>query len=84
MFREIGDKFGMTETLLQLSGVVQNEDHQQAVLFIEEKLALSREIGDQDGVASALSSLADLALSRDNYQQAIPLYEESLARSPDC
>jgi len=78
-FREIGDKFGVAETLLQLSGLVQNDDHQQAVLFIEEKLALSREIGDQDGIASALSSLADLALSQDDYGQAIPLYAESLA-----
>jgi non-specific serine/threonine protein kinase len=78
-FREIGDKFGVAETLLQLSGLVQNDDHQQAVLLIEEKLALSREIGDQDGIASALSSLADLALSRDDYEQAIPLYAESLA-----
>jgi non-specific serine/threonine protein kinase len=40
-FREIGDKFGVTETLLQLSGLIQNDDPQQAVLLIEEKLALS-------------------------------------------
>lgn len=80
-FREIGDKFGVTETLLQLSGLVQNEDPQRAVSMVEEKLALSRQLGDQDGIAAALSSLADLAVARDDYEQAIRLYAESLVEA---
>ena len=78
-FREIGDKFGAAESLMQFSGLVQADNYKQAVLFTEEQLALSREIGDQDGIACGLAGLADLALSQDNYQQAIRFYEESLA-----
>ncbi len=79
LFREIGDKFGVAETLMQLAGIAQTDDYKQAVLFVEEELALSREIGDQDGIAVALTSLADSALLQDDYQRAIPLYEEGLA-----
>ena len=77
LFREIGDKFGVTECLMYLAGNAQTNVNSQ--LFVEEQLALSREIGDQDGIAGAFESLANLVLMQDDYQRAIVLYEESLA-----
>jgi len=82
LFREIGDKFGIAECLLNLTGAVINEDndYEQAILFAEEHLALRREIGDLDGIATALTILGDLAFfSQDDYQKAIALYQEGIA-----
>jgi predicted ATPase len=79
LFREIGDKFGVAECLLQLLSDVQDEgDYGQALGFAEEHLALRREIGDDDGIAAGLADLGHLALQQDNYQLASKLYKESL------
>lgn len=83
IFREIGDRFGIAECLIQLAGhassfAQKGDDYSQAILFSEEQLALRREIGDQDGIAVALTSLGDLVLSQDDYQKAIVLIEEGL------
>ena len=83
IFRGIGDKFGIAESLMLLAGhaasfAQQGDDYSQAILFTEEQLALRREIGDRDGAAVALTILGDLILSQDNYQKATTLYEEAL------
>ncbi|HET9533516.1 MAG TPA: tetratricopeptide repeat protein, partial [Blastocatellia bacterium] len=84
LFRELGDKFGIAECLMLLSGQVaslaqKDDDYSPAILFTEEQLALRREIGDQDGAAVALTILGDLVLSQGDYEKAIRLYEEGLA-----
>ncbi|HEU0297699.1 MAG TPA: tetratricopeptide repeat protein [Anaerolineales bacterium] len=78
LFREIGDKFGTAECLMQLVDQANKDDYKRAVIFSEEQLALRRQIGDQDGIGSALVNLGELAFLQGDYQRAITLYEESL------
>ena len=80
LFREVGDRFGVAESLGYLAdSALKNDDYNQAVILAEENLALRRDIGDQDGIASALGGLADLAFMKGDYQRTITLCEESLA-----
>jgi tetratricopeptide (TPR) repeat protein len=79
LFREIGDRFGTAECLMQLvDSANKDDDYKRAVILAEEQLALRKEIGDQDGIAAALSNLGELAFDQGDYQRAITLYEESL------
>lgn len=78
LFREIGDKFGTAECLMQLVDQANKDDYKRAVMLTEEQLALRRQIGDQAGIGSALVNLAELAFLQGEFQQAIKLYEESL------
>jgi predicted ATPase/DNA-binding XRE family transcriptional regulator len=79
LFREIGDKFGTAESLMQLVYQGNKDDCKRAVMLTEEQLALRRQIGDQAGIASALMNLGELAFLQGEYQRAIILFEECLA-----
>jgi tetratricopeptide (TPR) repeat protein len=80
LFREVGDKFGAAECLMQLTSFARNDnDYQQAILFAEEQLALRKEIGDQDGIASALLFLGYSVYWQNDLPRAITLLEESVA-----
>ena len=80
LFREVGDKFGAAECLMQLTSIARNDnDFQQALLFAEEQLALRKEIGDQDGIASALFHLGYAVFWQNDLPRAITLLEESAA-----
>jgi tetratricopeptide (TPR) repeat protein len=80
LFREVGDKFGAAECLMQLSGLAQDDNnYQQAIIYAEEQLALRKEIGDQDGIATALLYLGNSVFLQSDHQRAIAMLEESLA-----
>ena len=79
LFREIGDKFGIAECLMQLVDQGNKDDCKRAVMLTEEQLALRKQIGDQGGIASALINLGELAFLQGDYQQAIILFEEGVA-----
>ena len=78
LFREIGDKFGITECLNTLGDIALTEgDYDQAKLLWEESLVLKRERGDQDGIAFSLAQLGNIAFLEGDFQRATPLYEEA-------
>jgi predicted ATPase/DNA-binding XRE family transcriptional regulator len=80
LFREIEDKFGIAECLLQwVSLAQQDNDYKQAIRFAEEQLTLRQEIGDQDGIAWVLGTLGELAFWQNDYPRAITLHQESVA-----
>jgi predicted ATPase/DNA-binding SARP family transcriptional activator len=53
--------------------------YDQAVVFLEESLALAREVADQSGSAYALYNLGNVAYTRSDYKRAKTFLEESLA-----
>jgi non-specific serine/threonine protein kinase len=79
IFRELGDRRGVAETLRHL-GVVPHHlgqlDAAQAIL--EESVAISRELGDLSTLGIALRNLADLAQDRRDSTRSVALYNEVL------
>lgn len=78
LFREIGDKFGLSECLtIQAPRLSNPEERKKAYLDV---LALKREIGDIDGIAYTLQNLSHLAFVEGDYQNAAVWLDESLER----
>jgi tetratricopeptide (TPR) repeat protein len=79
MFREMGDKLGITECNQSLANFDLEEGNvSQARVHIEERLALSKEIGNKDGIMSSLAQLGRLAAQQGDRGQTISLTKESL------
>ena len=78
LFREVGDKFGITEALNTLGDIALTEgDYDQARILWEESLVLKRERGDKDGIAFSLAQLGNIAFLEGDFERATPLYEEA-------
>jgi tetratricopeptide (TPR) repeat protein len=80
LFREIGHRWGICETLTWLAmALINQEDHQQARNHLEESLALARKARDGNEISFAVWQLGRTAMLQGNYAQAITLLEEALA-----
>lgn len=80
LYRELGDKQGISFSLSLLGWVAQRRFQREAAYALhEEGLALSRELGDKRGVAEAYYDLSYLAFSQGDYSRSYTLKEESLA-----
>ena len=58
----------------------QRGEHEAAVCYLEEALALYRALDDEAGIASTLNTLGTIASHRGAYQRALRYYEDSLKR----
>ena len=80
LFRELGHRWGMCETLTWLGMALINlGDPQQAVAFLEESLALARQAQDGNEIAFALWQLGQAAMAQTDYVRATTFMAESLA-----
>jgi predicted ATPase/DNA-binding SARP family transcriptional activator/Tfp pilus assembly protein PilF len=80
LFREIGDKFGIAQSLTGIAFLARlSGDFERARAVGEEQLALRKEIGDKDGIANAQAQLGMTVSRQGDYQYARELYEGSLA-----
>lgn len=79
LYREIGDRRGIANSLYKL-GVVEwsRSNYAAACALEEEALVLFKELGDKGGIADALLLLAYVAINEGKYARAITLIEESL------
>ncbi len=80
LYRELGDKRGITFSLSLLGWVAQRRFQREVASALhEEGLALARELGDKRGIAEACYDLSYLAFSQGDYSRSYALKEESLA-----
>ena len=80
LFQEIGDKFGVAQSLTGISFLARlSGDFERARATAKEQLALRQEIGDKDGIANVQALLGVTILQQGDYQQARELFEASLA-----
>jgi non-specific serine/threonine protein kinase len=80
IFRELGHRWGMCETLTWMGmALVKQGDLQQATAVLEESLVLARQARDVNEIAFSLWQLGNTATAKGNYEQATQLLEESLA-----
>lgn len=79
LFRQLGDRRGMTEGLNSLAflAVVRGE-YEHATELLEESLALNREMGDKRGAATVLANLGQVAMHKGQGTLAATLLGESL------
>jgi non-specific serine/threonine protein kinase len=78
MFRELADRLGQARVLAQLSYISSN-DPEQANLYAQEALVLSREAGDLVNVSRRLVALATLACRKGDYAAAGPYIQEGVS-----
>jgi len=83
IFRELGDRAGTAQALLELSDhlAVDDERHGPIILVAEESLALYRALGDAWGTARALVSLGNRWADRGERERGKALLAESLQLS---
>src|SRR6266851_3405431 len=84
LFRELGDKQGMVDSLNGLGLIVgqatrARNDYAVARALYEESLAILRELGDLWGIAETHWDFARVAFYQGDYTAGNPLCEESLA-----
>jgi tetratricopeptide (TPR) repeat protein len=80
LHRELGDKWGVAETLDSLARWARHRgDYRRAVALLEESLILFRELGDTDNVGWVTENLGIFAREQGDYGRAAALYEQSLA-----
>jgi tetratricopeptide (TPR) repeat protein len=78
--REIGDKSGVSITLISLGGLL-NESlgrPDEALPLFREALSLSREEGDRSGEALALNNIGSAYLSKGEFSEAQTNFERAL------
>ena len=81
LFREVGDKRGIADSLASLSlALLFRGDYGQAAGLGKEILEITRELGDTRGIANALTIMGLAVAFQGNHDQAIALHTESLAR----
>jgi tetratricopeptide (TPR) repeat protein len=79
-FRASGDTLGTAEVLRYLGFFAgQQNNYEQARLYLRESESLYRELGHLSGIADVLNSLGTMAIWQEDYDTARPLLEESLA-----
>jgi tetratricopeptide (TPR) repeat protein len=79
-FRASKDKLRTAEVLRYLGFFAgQQNNYEQARLYLRESESLYRELGHLSGIADVLNILGTLAIWQEDYDTARPLLEESLA-----
>src|SRR5258708_28454638 len=77
--REVGDKWGRSNTLQGLGAVAYRQGNDaQACSLLEEASALRREVGDRWQLALSLNTLGVVVQHQGEYGRACVLFEESL------
>jgi predicted ATPase len=81
LFRELGHRWGICETLAYL-GIINTAlgDYQQALVLLEESLKLARQARDGNEIGFALMNLGQVAMAREDFVKATALFQESLAQ----
>ncbi len=80
LFRQLGHRWGICETLTHLGKVmITLGDYQQATVLLEESLELARQARDTNEIAFALQELGQVAMARADYAQAHTFFEQSQA-----
>src|SRR5258708_37900411 len=80
LFRELGDKPGMTKSLRILGSLAgARNTYRLARSLVEEALVLSRELGDKKGIASTRQVLAQGYTVQGEYTKERMLLEENPA-----
>ncbi len=80
LWRELGDKLGMADALLNLGRVARAQgDYERSGKLLQESLALFREQQIMWGIVWALISLGDVALDQGDPAQALGPVQEALA-----
>jgi len=80
LWRELGDKLGMADALLNLGRVARLQgDYERSEKLVQESLALFRDQQTMWGVVWSLISLGDVALDQGDPAQALGPIEEALA-----
>lgn len=79
LYRELGNKAGMANSLMSLGNVAINHgEFASARSLYEQSLSIQREIGNKTGIAPSLMNLGNVALAQGNYSVARLHYEECL------
>jgi predicted ATPase/class 3 adenylate cyclase/Tfp pilus assembly protein PilF len=79
-FRASGDTLDAAEVLRYLGFFAgQQNNYEQARLYLRESESLYRELGHLSGIADVLNDLGTMAIWQEDYDRARPLLEESLA-----
>jgi tetratricopeptide (TPR) repeat protein len=79
LYRQLGDKWGMTEALNGLALLAtMRGDRVAARTLLEESLGLSRSMGDLRGAAKTLSNLAQLTIEMGDLEEAEAMQTEAL------
>lgn len=80
IYRELGDKRGMSSTLTLLArAATAAGDYATAHSLYEQTLALRKEIGTKTGISHTLGEMGELARCEGDFVMARSYYEESLA-----
>jgi tetratricopeptide (TPR) repeat protein len=80
MFREVGNKYGLTEGLFSLGEAARLQGrYDKATTVLEESLVLARDSGDKFRTAYHLYTLGEVAVAQGDYESAARRYEEGLA-----
>lgn len=78
LYRELGQRWGMCETLTWMAmALVRLGEFQQAEATLQESLALARQAGDLNEIAFSLWQLGNTALAEGNFAQATVRLKES-------
>jgi predicted ATPase/class 3 adenylate cyclase len=83
IFRELGDRHGIAQLLYDLAFVplLRGTGYDRSLQLLHEALELFKELGDEDGIAKTNGNIAFFLLLQGEYRSALPLLEESVARS---
>ena len=80
LFRELGDRYGIAETLHQFGDIVREQgDYVRATALLEESLTVCRELGNKQEIALVLNGLGDVAVYQGDFARAAGLYQEALS-----
>ncbi|BAY68043.1 tetratricopeptide repeat protein [Anabaena sp. FACHB-709] len=84
IFRDIGDRNGVSNSLIGLGNTYNSVgEYQRAIELFQQSLEISRDIGDRNGVGGSLMGLGNAYNSVGEYQRAIELFQQSLEISRD-
>lgn len=79
IYRELGDKSGVSRSLHQLGMLAQETgDLDEARRLYQDSLKISQELGDKNGVSRSLHQLGNLAFATGDLTEARQLYLDSL------
>ena len=76
LYREQGDKSGLSNVLNTLAVMTVDSDYEEALALHEESLALRRELDDKTGIASSLHNIAFIKVHQGNWDEAYSLATE--------
>ena len=81
LYRELGDKKGIADSLKWLGFLAQKgqSDYERGAALLEESLALYREMGNEEDISGTLGLLAGVALKLGDFGRAAALWDERLA-----